>query len=277
MTTWAIGDIQGCYDELRALVAQLGFRPDRDRLWFTGDLVNRGPGSLETLRYVRSLGDNATTVLGNHDLHLLAIALATKRKIKSGDTLGDVLAAPDKDALLEWLLTRPLAHFDAASGCLLVHAGLVPQWSATKAVELAREVETALKKNPRALFDEMYGDQPDKWGDSLQGMDRLRFAINALTRLRVCTAEGRVDLKMKGGTKEIRPPWKPWFAWDHRESRGVRVIFGHWSALGFVREHGVIGLDTGCVWGGSLTALDVSAPDEKPVSTPCKGYQDIGD
>jgi bis(5'-nucleosyl)-tetraphosphatase (symmetrical) len=277
MTTWAIGDIQGCYDELRVLVAQLGFRPDRDRLWFTGDLVNRGPGSLETLRYVRSLGDNAITVLGNHDLHLLAIALATKRKIKSGDTIGDVLTAPDKDALLEWLLTRPLAHFDAPGSCLLVHAGLVPQWSATKAVELAREVEAALKKNPRALFDEMYGDQPDKWSDSLQGMDRLRFAINALTRLRVCTAEGRVDLKMKGGTKEIRPPWKPWFAWDHRESRDVRVIFGHWSALGFVREHGVIGLDTGCVWGGSLTALDVSAPDGKPICTPCKGYQDIGE
>ncbi len=277
MTTWAIGDIQGCYDELRALVAQLGFSPDRDRLWFTGDLVNRGPGSLETLRYVRSLGDNAITVLGNHDLHLLAIALATKRKIKSGDTVGDVLTAPDKDALLEWLLTRPLAHFDAASGCLLVHAGLVPQWSVAKAVGLAREVEAALQKNPRALFDEMYGDQPDKWSDSLQGMDRLRFAINALTRLRVCTREGRVDLKMKGGAKDIRLPWKPWFAWDHRESRDARVIFGHWSALGFVREHGVIGLDTGCVWGGSLTALDVNSPDEKPVSTPCKGYQDIGE
>ncbi len=277
MTTWAIGDIQGCHDELRALVAQLGFRPDRDQLWLTGDLVNRGPSSLETLRYVRSLGDNAVTVLGNHDLHLLAVAFATKRKIKSADTIEDVLDARDRDALLEWLLSRPLAHHDAARKTLLVHAGLVPQWTAGDATSLAREVEAALRKDPRALFDEMYGDQPDKWSDSLKGMDRLRFAINALTRLRVCTREGRVDLKMKGGVKDIRAPFRPWFEWDHRESRNVRVIFGHWSALGFVREHGVIGLDTGCVWGGSLTAIDIDAADAKPISTPCRGYQDIGE
>src|SRR5688572_27822865 len=253
MTTWAIGDIQGCHDELRALVGQLGFRSDRDRLWFTGDLVNRGPGSLETLRYVRSLGDSAITVLGNHDLHLLAVAFATRRKIKSGDTIQDVLDAPDRDELLEWLISRPLAHLDASRNCLLVHAGLVPQWSAETAVSLAREVEGALTKQPRALFDNMYGDQPDTWDASLQGMDRLRFAINALTRLRVCTREGRVDLKMKGSAKDIRAPFKPWFRWEHRESRDVRVIVGHWSALGFVHEHGVTALDTGCVWGGALT------------------------
>jgi bis(5'-nucleosyl)-tetraphosphatase (symmetrical) len=277
MTTWAIGDIQGCHDELRALIAQLGFRADRDRLWFTGDLVNRGPSSLETLRYVRSLGDNAITVLGNHDLHLLAVAFATRRKIKSADTIEDVLDAPDRDALLEWLLSRPLAHLDMSRKALLVHAGLVPQWSAASAASLAREVEAALKKDPRALFDEMYGDQPDRWSDSLQGMDRLRFAINALTRLRICTRDGRVDLKMKGGKKDIRPPFRPWFEWDNRESREVRVIFGHWSALGLVRAHGVVGLDTGCVWGGALTALDIDAEDAKPVSTPCRGYQDIRD
>jgi bis(5'-nucleosyl)-tetraphosphatase (symmetrical) len=277
MTTWAIGDIQGCHDELRSLVAQLGFRADRDQLWFTGDLVNRGPRSLETLRYVRSLGDNAITVLGNHDLHLLAVAFATKRKIKSADTIEDVLDAPDRDALLDWLLSRPLAHFDTARDSLLVHAGLVPQWSAASALSLAREVEAALKKDPRALFDEMYGDQPDKWSDSLKGADRLRFAINALTRLRVCTRDGRVDLRMKGGRKDIRAPFKPWFEWDQRESREARVIFGHWSALGLVRSHGVVGLDTGCVWGGSLTALDVDAVDGKPISTPCRGYQDISD
>ena len=277
MTTWAVGDIQGCHDELRTLVAQLGFRADRDQLWFTGDLVNRGPRSLETLRYVRSLGDNAVTVLGNHDLHLLAVAFATKRKIKSADTIEDVLDAPDRDALLEWLLSRPLAHFDAPRKALLVHAGLVPQWNADAAVCLAREVEIALRKDARGLFDEMYGDQPDQWNDSLKGMDRLRFAINALTRLRICTRDGRVDLRMKGGKKEIRPPFKPWFEWDNRESRDVRVIFGHWSALGLVRAYGVIGLDTGCVWGGALTALDVDADDAKPISTPCRGYQDISD
>ncbi len=277
MTTWAIGDIQGCHDELRALLAQLGFRADRDQLWFTGDLVNRGPRSLETLRYVRSLGDNAITVLGNHDLHLLAVAFAKTRKIKSADTIEDVLGAADRDTLLEWLLSRPLAHLDTARNTLLVHAGLVPQWSADAAAALAREVEAALKKDPRALFDEMYGDQPDQWSDSLQGMDRLRFAINALTRLRVCTRDGRVDLRMKGGARDIRAPFKPWFAWDHRQSHDVRVIFGHWSALGFVREHGVVGLDTGCVWGGSLTAIDIDSVDAQPVSTRCRGYQDISE
>jgi bis(5'-nucleosyl)-tetraphosphatase (symmetrical) len=275
VTVHAIGDIQGCYDELRDLVAQLGFKPDRDQLWFTGDLVNRGPRSLETLRYVRSLGDNAITVLGNHDLHLLAVAFATKRKIKSGDTLEDVLRAPDRDELLEWLISRPLAHFDAGRGDLLVHAGLVPQWSAGTALAVASEVESALRKDPRALFNEMYGDQPDTWNDSLRGMDRLRFAINALTRLRVCTREGRVDLKMKGGAKEIQLPWKPWFAWDHRESRTARVIFGHWSALGLVREHHVVGLDTGCVWGGALTALNLDDERAQPVSTSCRGYRSI--
>jgi len=277
MTTWAIGDIQGCHDELRALVAQLDFRADRDQLWFTGDLVNRGPQSLETLRYVRSLGDNAVTVLGNHDLHLLAVAYATKRKIKSADTIEDILEARDRDTLLEWLISRPLIHHDSSRKTLLVHAGLVPQWSADTAATLAREVEAALKKDPRALFDEMYGDQPDKWSDGLNGMERLRFAINALTRLRICTRDGRVDLKMKGGTKDIRAPFKPWFEWDNRESRDERVIFGHWSALGFVSTQGVVGLDTGCVWGGSLTALDIDAADARPVSTPCRGYQDISD
>jgi bis(5'-nucleosyl)-tetraphosphatase (symmetrical) len=277
MTTWAIGDIQGCHDELRALLAQLGFRADRDQLWFTGDLVNRGPQSLETLRFVRSLGDNAITVLGNHDLHLLAVAFATKRKIKSADTIEDILEASDRDTLLEWLLSRPLTHYDSNRKALLLHAGLVPQWSADTAASLAHEVESALKKDPRALFDEMYGDQPDKWSDSLKGMDRLRFAINALTRLRVCTRDGRVDLKMKGGARDIRAPFKPWFEWDQRESRDVRVFFGHWSALGLVRAHGVVGLDTGCVWGGSLTALDIDAAGATPVATPCRGYQDISD
>ena len=277
MTVWAIGDIQGCYDELRELVARLSFSPDRDQLWFTGDLVNRGPRSLDTLRYVRSLGDNAITVLGNHDLHLLAVAYATKRKIKSADTIEDVLDARDRDTLLEWLQSRPLAHFDDTRSVLLVHAGLVPQWSAPTALALAHEVEAALRKDPRALFDEMYGDQPDRWSDSLKGMDRLRFAINALTRLRICTRDGKVDLKMKGGSKDIQPPFKPWFQWDERESRDVRVIFGHWSALGLVREHGVVGLDTGCVWGGALTALNVDDLEAEPVSQPCRGYQDIGE
>jgi bis(5'-nucleosyl)-tetraphosphatase (symmetrical) len=268
----AIGDVQGCHAELVKLIARTGFSADRDTLWFTGDLVNRGPASLETLRYVRSLGDNAITVLGNHDLHLLAYALGTRRKLKSGDTFEDVLHAPDRDALLEWLITRPLAHFER--GDLLVHAGLVPQWSVDQTLSLAREIEAALRKDPRELFENMYGDEPDRWSDSLSGTDRLRFAINVLTRLRVCTAEGRVDLKVKGPASDVRQPLRPWFAHSNRRSRDARVIFGHWSALGLVQEHGVIGLDTGCVWGGALTALDLDA-DAKPVSLACRSYQSV--
>jgi bis(5'-nucleosyl)-tetraphosphatase (symmetrical) len=270
----AIGDVQGCHAELLKLISRTGYSADRDRLWFTGDLVNRGPSSLETLRYVRSLGDNAITVLGNHDLHLLALALGGKRKLKSGDTLQDVLNAPDHDALLEWLLTRPLAHFDEASGDLLVHAGVVPQWSVEQTLALAREVEVALRADPRRLFENMYGDQPDKWHDALEGMDRLRFAINVLTRLRVCTPDGKVDLKMKGPAEEIRAPYRPWFVHDNRRTRTARVIFGHWSALGLVQQHNVIGLDTGCVWGGALTAINLDTGG-KPVSLACRGYQSL--
>lgn len=273
MTRFAIGDIQGCHDELRALVARIGFKSDRDQLWFTGDLVNRGPKSLDVLRYVRSLADNAIVVLGNHDLHLLALAFGTRRKHRSGDTLDEVFAARDRDALLEWLLALPLVHFDAGYSDLLVHAGLIPQWNAGTAVELAREVESALSTDARNLFDSMYGDQPDRWSDSLKGTDRLRYSINVFTRLRICTREGRIDLRMKGSAADVRLPWRPWFEHENRQTRDVRVIFGHWSALGLVRSHGTVGLDTGCVWGGALTALDLDRPDAEPISTPCSGYQ----
>jgi bis(5'-nucleosyl)-tetraphosphatase (symmetrical) len=273
VTRFAIGDIQGCHDELRALVARIGFKPDRDQLWFTGDLVNRGPQSLEVLRYVRSLGHNAIVVLGNHDLHLLALAFGSRRKQRSGDTLDEILAARDRDPLLEWLLALPLVHFDAGYGDLLVHAGLIPQWNAGTAVELAREVESALATDAPNVFDNMYGDQPDRWSDALQGTERLRFSINVFTRLRICTRDGRIDLKMKGSPRDVRPPWRPWFEHENRQTRDVRVIFGHWSALGLVRSHGVVGLDTGCVWGGALTALDLDSPDAEPISTPCSGYR----
>ncbi len=267
---YAIGDIQGCAEELRALVGRIGFSPDRDQLWLVGDLVNRGPRSLEALRYVRSLGDNAVVVLGNHDLHLLALALGGREAAKRGDTLDEVLAAPDRDELLEWLIHRPLAHFDR--GDLLVHAGLVPQWSVARALALAREVESALRRDARAFLRQMYGDQPDRWSEDLTGMERLRFVVNVLTRLRVCAADGRVDLKMKGPPGKARPDFRPWFELPGRASRDARIIFGHWSALGYVSAHGVIGLDTGCVWGGALTALCLDAA-EPPVSLPCAGYK----
>ncbi|MDB6087711.1 MAG: hypothetical protein JWN85_495 [Gammaproteobacteria bacterium] len=270
MTRYAVGDVQGCYEELRALLAQLKFSPDSDRVWFVGDLVNRGPRSLEVLRFVRALGDNAVVVLGNHDLHLLAVAFGSRRKRKS-DTLDEVLAAADRDALLEWLITRPLAHFDE-HGDLMVHAGLVPQWTVGMAVELAREVESALRTDPRALFENMYGDEPTRWSDTLSGMDRLRFAINVLTRLRVCTSDGQIDLKMKGKPPRGHPTLRPWFEFENRQSAAARIVFGHWSALGLVVRADVVGLDSGCVWGGALTALDLDT-DRPPVAVSCTGYQ----
>jgi bis(5'-nucleosyl)-tetraphosphatase (symmetrical) len=271
VTRHAVGDVQGCYQELRSLMAQLSFSADRDRLWLVGDLVNRGPHSLQTLRFVRSLADNAVVVLGNHDLHLLAVAFGVRRKRKS-DTLDEILEAPDRDALLEWLLTRPLAYQEG--GDLMVHAGLVPQWSAHDAVQLAREVDSALRADPMRVFEHMYGDEPDRWSPELAGEERLRFTINVLTRIRMCTAGGRIDLKMKG-----KPPrqsdFKPWFELGNRASRDVRVVFGHWSALGLVRSHGILGLDSGCVWGGALTAVDLDS-DAPPVAIPCSGYLQVG-
>jgi bis(5'-nucleosyl)-tetraphosphatase (symmetrical) len=274
VTRYAIGDVQGCNDELQALLTHLNFSADRDQLYFVGDLVNRGPASLQVLRFVRSLGDNAVIVLGNHDLHLLAVAHGVRRNRKS-DTLDDVLTAPDRETLLDWLLTRPLAHVhnhrDGHTD-LIVHAGLVPQWTVDMTVALAREVESALRADPSRVFDHMYGDDPDRWSDALAEQDRWRFTINVLTRLRVCTVDGRVDLKWKGKPPLSNSPYQPWFDIEQRESRDARVIFGHWSALGFVQRTGVVGLDSGCVWGGSLTAFDLDV-DQPPFTVACGGYQ----
>jgi bis(5'-nucleosyl)-tetraphosphatase (symmetrical) len=273
VSRYAIGDLQGCCDELQALLTRIGYSADRDRLWFVGDLVNRGPQSLETLRFVRALGDNAVVVLGNHDLHLLAIARGCHSARRS-DTLDEVLQAPDRDTLLEWLATRPLAHFEA--GDLLVHAGVVPQWTVETTLDLAREIESALRNDPRHLFDHMYGDEPDRWSADLEGTDRLRFAINVLTRMRVCTSEGRINLRLKGKPPPRGSEWLPWFDVEWRRTRDSRVIFGHWSALGLVVRKEVIGLDSGCVWGGALTAFDLDgngAGGNTPISVSCAGYQ----
>jgi len=272
VTRYAIGDVQGCDRELRALLGRLKFSADRDRLWFVGDLVNRGPGSLETLRLVHGLGDNAVVVLGNHDLHLLALAYGVQRRRRS-DTLDEVLSAPDRDALLEWLLTRPLAHGEGSD--LLVHAGVVPQWTVALTLSLAAEVAAALRHDPRELFAHMYGNEPDRWDARLAGMERLRFIINVLTRLRLCTADGRVDITLKGPPPQQPSPLRPWFEHPRRATRAARVIFGHWSALGLVQRPGVIGLDTGCVWGGALTAVDLDV-ERAPLSVSCATYQRVG-
>jgi bis(5'-nucleosyl)-tetraphosphatase (symmetrical) len=272
MARYAIGDIQGCCDELRALLARLNFSADRDELWFVGDLVNRGPQSLDTLRFVRALGANATVVLGNHDLHLLAIAYGTKRKPKEGDTLDDVLQAPDREQLLEWLLGRPLAVYDEPRGDFLVHGGLVPDWTPRQAANLAREVEAVLRDDSRTLFDSMYGNKPDKWDEKLRGMDRLRFVINAFTRMRYVTSDGRIDLKQKDAPGEQDEGFVPWFDAPGRASRDVRVVCGHWSTLGLKRREDLLALDTGCVWGGRLTAVNLDT-EESPVQLSCTRHQ----
>ena len=273
MALYVIGDIQGCDAELGALLQVLKFSVDRDRLWFVGDLVNRGPESLQTLRRVRALGDAATVVLGNHDLHLLAVARGQAR-IRSGDTLDDILAAPDRDALLEWLLGRPLLHEDQALNLCLVHAGLAPQWDIATARSCAREFEQALRKNPERLFEQMYGDEPNRWDDRLAGAERLRFIVNCFTRLRYVDAHGRLALRAKGSPKEAHTKsLVPWFEAPDARWHGPRVVFGHWSTLGFFSNSNVISLDTGCVWGGTLTALRLDVPGAEPAHVNCRAFR----
>jgi bis(5'-nucleosyl)-tetraphosphatase (symmetrical) len=269
MSRYAIGDVQGCYDELRALIERIGFSADRDQLWLVGDLVNRGLKSLEVLRFVKSLGDNAVVVLGNHDLHLLALAYGTHRKRKSGDTLDAVLEAKDREALLEWLISRPLAHFDSEQGDLMVHAGVIPQWTVNDALAVSHAVQAAIQADARKLFDEMYGNKPECWSETLYGADRLRLGINVLTRMRICTADGCVDMEMKGKPEDAKAPFRAWFEHEERRSKDTRVVFGHWSAAGYINKRNVVGLDTGCVWGAALTAFNLDA-NEAPVSVACR-------
>jgi len=270
MAVYAIGDVQGCADQLEELLALLDFDATRDRLWFVGDLVNRGPRSLDTLRLVRSLGDAAIVVLGNHDLHLLAIARGGAAWKSTDGGLEQVMAAPDREALLDWLQARPLMHHDAQLGTSLLHAGLPPQWNVATALGCAREVERRLRgERVGELFEHMYGNEPSVWREELDGWDRLRFAINAFTRLRVCRADdGRMLLGHKGPPETAPEGSKPWFRVEWRRSAGERLVFGHWSALGYVAEQGVLGLDTGCVWGGALTAQQIDAQASRPVQVP---------
>jgi len=253
MSIYAIGDIQGCHDELQRLLEAIRFDPAQDTLWFVGDLVNRGPASLEVLRFVRSLGDRAVTVLGNHDLHLLAVAEGIG-ELHRTDTLDDILNAPDCDELLHWLRHQRLLH--AQDGHVLVHAGLLPQWTVSQAASLAREVEAALRRDDYAVFlEKMYGNTPHGWDDGLAGFKRLRVIVNAFTRLRVCTPQGEMEFRFKGEVENIPPDYLPWFEVPQRRSQDATVIFGHWSALGLRVEPNVIALDTGCLWGGPMTAI----------------------
>jgi bis(5'-nucleosyl)-tetraphosphatase (symmetrical) len=256
MAVYAIGDLQGCLDPLQRLLDRIEFDPARDRLWFTGDLVNRGPQSLQALRFVRALGEHAVAVLGNHDLHLLATAFADSRPRKRRDTLEDILQAPDCDELLEWLRRRPLLHHEAELAFTLVHAGLPPQWDLHAASAAAAELEAVLGGDEYIDFlKAMYGNQPDLWSPELTGVDRLRFIVNAFTRMRYVRADGSLDLHNKGPVERAAPGLMPWFRFPGRRSAGLRIVFGHWSLLGGTSQDGAFSVDTGCVYGGMLTAL----------------------
>ena len=253
MTTYAIGDIQGWHSTFRRLLDQLDFDPAADRLWLVGDLVNRGPQSLEVLRFIKGLGNRAVTVLGNHDLHLLVVA-GGHVKPHRGDTLKKILKARDRDELLDWLRHRKLMH--AAGRYALVHAGLLPQWTIKKALGLAREVEAALQHDDYGEFlRHMYGNKPGRWRDDLEGFDRLRVITNAFTRLRLCTAEGRMEFSHKTGPTHMPRGFMPWFEVPRRRHRATKILFGHWAALGLYTKSNVACLDTGCVWGRTMTAM----------------------
>ena len=253
MATYAIGDLQGCFAPLERLLGQVRFDPARDRAWFVGDLVNRGPDSLACLRFVRSLGDAAVAVLGNHDLHLLCVAEGIQKR-KSRDTLDEVLEAPDRGELLQWLRHRPLFHVEGQHA--LVHAGLIESWSVKRARELAGEVETVLRgPDYRAFLERMYGDEPNEWKDDLRGVERLRVIVNAMTRMRVCDERGAMMLRFKGEPDEAREGWTPWFDMPGRRSVDHVMVCGHWSALGLEIRPDLLSLDSGCVWGRCLTAV----------------------
>lgn len=258
MSIYAIGDVQGCYDTLRRLLEKLNFDPTVDRLWFTGDLVNRGGQSLETLRFIRDLGDSALAVLGNHDLHLVAESVkATERRQKNVD-LRRVLDAADGAELIEWLRFRPLLHFDPTLRFVMVHAGLAPQWTLERARIEADRVEKELRgKDFKNVLLRMYGDRPRGWSRRLKGLDRTRAAINAFTRMRYCDPRGQVSFEFKGTPGTQAAGFYPWFDVPGHKPRDFRVVTGHWSALGRFQGMGVFGVDTGCVWGGKLTALRI--------------------
>ena len=276
MALYLIGDVQGCDTALGRLLAKIDFSPSRDTLYLLGDLVNRGPQSAAVLRRLMGYGASAQCLLGNHDLSLLAIAHGVRAPHRN-DTLEQVLAAADRGAMLEWLRHRRMAIH--AQGLLMVHAGVLPQWHPTQVLVLAAEVEDVLRGPQLADFlSQMYGDQPAQWTDRLEGAARLRVIVNALTRLRFCTPDGVMDLKATGGTKDAPPGTLPWFDVPGRKTAGTTIAFGHWSTLGFMQRPDLISLDTGCVWGGALSALrlDVDAGTHELVQVPCDAAQAPG-
>ena len=276
MAIYAIGDVQGCFQQLQLLLDEISFSTENDTLWFAGDIVNRGPDSLKTLRFIKSLGRNAITVLGNHDLHLLAVANGRGKQGKK-DTINDILKAPDRDELLDWLIHRPLIHYDRKLNACLVHAGIYPDWTISQALDHASEVEAMLQSDKsHEFFHHMYGDKPPIWSDHLKGWDRLRIITNVFTRMRYCKPDGHLALKEKGAPGSQEKGIIPWFEHPERKSGETGIIFGHWSTLKDPKIKNLYPLDTGCLWGGKLTALrmddnqpghfiQVQCPESQPI------------
>ncbi|VVN68554.1 symmetrical bis(5'-nucleosyl)-tetraphosphatase [Pseudomonas fluorescens] len=274
MAVYAVGDLQGCLEPLQCLLERVAFDPVKDRLWLVGDLVNRGPQSLETLRFLYSIRESLVCVLGNHDLHLLAVGQNIER-LKKADTLREILEAPDREELLEWLRQQKLLHYDERRDMVLVHAGIPPQWSLRKALKYAEEVEQALHDD--ILFapylDGMYGNEPVKWDNDLKGAARLRMITNYFTRMRFCTSDGKLDLKGKEGPDTAPPGYAPWFRHKERKTKGLKIVFGHWAALdGRCNEPGIFALDTGCVWGGALTLLNIDTGERLRCKCDAQGH-----
>lgn len=256
MSTYAVGDIQGCFKPLKKLLKKVQFSTNTDTLWVAGDMVNRGPNSLETLEFIKDLGDSSIAVLGNHDLHLLAIAESSSEP-RNKDTLDEILNAPNADKLLKWLRKRPLIHHDSELAYTMVHAGIPPIWDVHQALNYAQEVHDVLRSKKRAMFfDNMYGNLPDQWNEDINGMARLRLITNYLTRMRYSDKNGRLELETK--TNHLKPPsgYKAWFEHKSHKCKHSKIVFGHWASLiGQTNKDNFIALDTGCVWGGCLTMM----------------------
>ena len=275
MAIYVIGDVQGCFDELLMLIDKISFNKKKDRLWFVGDLVNRGPKSLETLRWIKSLGDKAVTVLGNHDLHLLATYTGV-RELKETSNMYQILKAKDIDNLVNWLRKRPLMHYDPELNVAMVHAGLLPCWDIKEAQSCAREVETVLSSNKyKEFLKNMYGDEPKKWSSSLEGWDRLRLITNSFTRIRYCNNKGEMDFNEKGPLGTQHHGLKPWFEINSLNNKDTFIVFGHWSTLGGYKDNNVHAIDTGCVWGGCLTALKLGKNCNTQFQVKCEAKQPI--
>ncbi len=268
MGLYLIGDVQGCDDALERLLHEINFSPSRDQLVMLGDLVNRGPGSLAVLRRLQALGHSAQCLLGNHDLHALAVA-AGARPAGRSDTLDELMAAPDMRALLEWLRWREMAVY--REGILMVHAGVLPEWDITKTIALGAEVVSAIRQNDaQDFFRSMYGNEPAAWSEQLKGTERLRVIINALTRLRFCTVRGEMEFASKEGADGAPPGYVPWFDIPWRASIRTPIAFGHWSTLGHINRPNLIALDTGCVWGGCLSAMRVDGGRRELYQAKCQ-------